>query len=615
MRFASSTLRAPAAYITYSEALRALAKVTRFEKYSASHVLPIFWRDGLKADNKLGMEIKVATVAVILTLIASLIILLMNLNQRHLETPTRDYVPANNTAIVVPDVTDRSFVTSSPLRHRQYDESGLPQSEPVVYSATEGGTSQRQTVVPPAVNVTTNAVVLETRLVTERLVRPAVRSHGSLFVSFISHKKLEQSQESGFQEYPTHTVIAESNMVPRGVPLFSSSVVSFAFPPLVLCRLEATEFTIPRDHFSIVNEHSPPDAVGDSNSYDRGDTEQTLAAASGGAKPASGTPGTALPLGFGSDCSLRGWRNALLSLACSSKSSSQTSTCASSTPVYISEGRIRKRARGYTIASSQGGDDVTIAFSVTLTFALVLLAAGYACQKPLPDVDKVWKYLAGSSDRTEVREQLRRQPRDPHRVTYLRDPSMPPCYPPRFISQPAAKVCKAAALSTVQEADSYSSLSDKLEQHASATSVAHKQEEEPRAMLQRRTSKGRQLPRPSGFRWYCGHRIFHGMAPSLRPVLSLRWRGLPQLESPDDSLVRDLKRRRCLEARFGNSQCDAMATSHAMPGELLPGLGAAAVCHADEGTPAEGAPHKTATVVKKAHGDAEPLIATIFFYR
>ncbi|XP_037505038.1 uncharacterized protein LOC119381138 [Rhipicephalus sanguineus] len=182
---------------------------------------------------------------------------------------------------------------------------------------------------------------------------------------------------------------------------------------------------------------------------------------------------------------------------------------------------------------------VTIALSVMLALALLLLAAGYVYQKmvrerdgssssshrsrrkrkrssdvtttsstiyiltkdrSLPDVDNEPEYSAGDNDCSEAQEEeSRRQRRVPHGGSYMRDPSMPPRHPPRFIRQQAAKGHKTPRLSTVQEADSSSTEGDEqLELHSSGSSVADKPEEDPRATPHCRTRKGGHLPRLDG---------------------------------------------------------------------------------------------------------------------
>ncbi|KAH8026890.1 hypothetical protein HPB51_026225 [Rhipicephalus microplus] len=104
------------------------------------------------------------------------------------------------------------------------------------------------------------------------------------------------------------------------------------------------------------------------------------------------------------------------------------------------------------------------------------------------------EYSAGD-DSSEAQESSLRQSRGPYGGSYMRDSSMPPRHPPRFIRQQAAKGDKSPRLSTVQEAGSSSSESEPQEElRRSYSSVSDKTEEDPRATPWRRTRKGQLLP-------------------------------------------------------------------------------------------------------------------------
>ncbi|KAH7968830.1 hypothetical protein HPB52_011709 [Rhipicephalus sanguineus] len=498
-------------------------------------------------------------------------------------------------------------------------------------------------------------------------------------------------------------------MAPR--PLFSSSVVFCTLLRLVVCQLEAMNA---RDHFNMVHDkHDHADVSSSSTSSGPDLTPAALATTSIGTTASNGTPGsTALALGFGSDCSHEGQCSALLGLACVSNGNSAAKcTCALSTPIYVNEGGVHKcvraknlneacvsnqecsygnpnvqcvnslcncshpfeltAARLCLLPTNQGGDMVTIALSVMLALALLLLAAGYVYQnsdvtttsstiyiltkdRSLPDVDNEPEYSAGDNDCSEAQEEeSRRQRRVPHGGSYMRDPSMPPRHPPRFIRQQAAKGHKTPRLSTVQEADSSSTEGDEqLELHSSGSSVADKPEEDPRATPHCRTRKGGHLPRLDGrktdaelvydepgsssspmhmlgpkdeqmqrvfdkqqvvdprlrgiYGMYCDHRRSLGTASSPPPVVSLRRLELSPLDSTDDSFMKDLKRRRSLKARFSDDLCGTVSTRCSVSAEPLRVAAAAVQCDSAQVTPAEAAPQKVATVANEAQRDAEP---------
>ncbi|KAL1427473.1 hypothetical protein MTO96_017188 [Rhipicephalus appendiculatus] len=208
-------------------------------------------------------------------------------------------------------------------------------------------------------------------------------------------------------------------MAPRGAPLFSSGVVFCAFLRLVVCQLEAMDA---RDHFRMDHDkHDHTDVSSSSKSSDPDFTAAPLATTSG-TTTSNGTPrSTALPLGFGSDCSHDGQCNALLGLACISIANNASKCgCASSTPIYVNEGGVHKCVRAKNLneacvsnqecnygnpnvqcvnnfcncshpfeltatrlcllPSNQGGNMFTMALSVMLVLALLLLAAGYVYQ-------------------------------------------------------------------------------------------------------------------------------------------------------------------------------------------------------------------------------------------
>ncbi|XP_049522380.1 uncharacterized protein LOC119449945 [Dermacentor silvarum] len=537
-------------------------------------------------------------------------------------------------------------------------------------------------------------------------------------------------------------------MAPRGSLLFSTGVVFCAFLQLVVGQLEAMDA---RDHFGIVHDmHDHTDVPSSTKSSDPDFTAATLVAKPLSTTNASnGTPGTALPLGFGSDCSHEGQCNALLGLACiSNENRAPKCACTSSTPVYINEGGVQKcvraknlneacvsnqecsfgnpnvlcinsfcncshpfeltPARHCLLPSSQGGDIFTIALSVMLALALLLLVAGYAYQKmvrergsssgsssnnsssssrrskrkrkrnadasttssttcilakdaPWPDVDNEEVYSAGDDEGSEAHGESRRQARVVQRGSHLREPSLPPRHPPRYISAAKGrKVCtirtpgwlQIAGLPTVQEAE-VSSSEDDEQLHSSGSSVADKPERDPLATPRYRTCKGgRHLPilaerrtgvelgynepdcscsspmhtlRPKDEQMQrvldkqqvvvtieTHKRRSLGTAPSPPPIVSLRRRELPPSESTDDSFMKDLKRRLSLKARFSDDLCgmtSAMRSASAEPTRVTAG---AVQCDVAQGTPAEAAPQKAATVAK-AQRDAEPPTTGVTF--
>ncbi|XP_065283081.1 platelet binding protein GspB-like isoform X1 [Dermacentor albipictus] len=233
-------------------------------------------------------------------------------------------------------------------------------------------------------------------------------------------------------------------MTPRRSLLLWTGVVFCAFLQLVVGQMEAMDA---RDHLRIV--HDKPDRTdvpSSSKSSHPGLTAATLVTTPlSTTNVSNGTPGTALPLGFGSDCSHERQCNALLGLACiSNENGPPMCACASSAPVYINEGGVQKcvraknlneacvsnqecsfdnpnvqcinsfcncshpfqltAARHCLLPSNQGGDIFTIALSVMLALALLLLVAGYAYQKMVRE-------RAGSSSSTSTSSGSRRSKR------------------------------------------------------------------------------------------------------------------------------------------------------------------------------------------------------------
>ncbi|KAH6925603.1 hypothetical protein HPB50_007984 [Hyalomma asiaticum] len=170
-------------------------------------------------------------------------------------------------------------------------------------------------------------------------------------------------------------------------------------------------------------------------------------------------------------------------------------------------------AKPCLLPSSNGNGMFTIAIIETLAVAMLLLAAGYACEKTVGQRDsssrsscrtKLKRYaFAGRRPRQGVlggghaegeAQESRRQPRGPHRGSCLRDSSMPRRHqPPRLISQRPAKSRKIADSSTVRDVDGSSCEGDEqLEMHLSGTFPA-KPVADPRATSLRRTFRGQRL--------------------------------------------------------------------------------------------------------------------------
>ncbi|XP_075543233.1 uncharacterized protein LOC142577641 [Dermacentor variabilis] len=255
------------------------------------------------------------------------------------------------------------------------------------------------------------------RRVADRLVRPT----SAVTVPRSSRKISSWSPGRRASRKLPDSVSAGPSMTPGRSLLFSTGAVFCAFLQLVVGQMEAMDA---RDHFRIVHDkHDHTDVPSSSKSSDPGLTAATLVATPlSTTNVSNGTPGTALPLGFGQDCSHERQCNALLGLACiSNENRPPKCTCASSAPVYINEGGVQKcvraknlneacvsnqecsfdnpnvqcinsfcncshpfqltAARHCLLPSNQGGDIFTIALSMMLALALLLLVAGYAYQK------------------------------------------------------------------------------------------------------------------------------------------------------------------------------------------------------------------------------------------
>ncbi|KAH6925601.1 hypothetical protein HPB50_007982 [Hyalomma asiaticum] len=175
----------------------------------------------------------------------------------------------------------------------------------------------------------------------------------------------------------------------------------------------------------------------------------------------------------------------------------------------------------------------TIAPIVTLAVAMLLLAAGYECEKtvgqrgcssrsrcrmklkrkrrrntdastssstscivpkdmPSLHANNDSVYLAEENERGKAQES-RRQPCGPHRGSFQRDSSMARRHPPRFISQRSPKSRKIVDSSTVRDVDGSSCEGDEhMEVHLSSTFPA-KPVADPRATSLRRTFRGQRL--------------------------------------------------------------------------------------------------------------------------
>nr|XP_037276311.1 serine-rich adhesin for platelets-like [Rhipicephalus microplus] len=344
-------------------------------------------------------------------------------------------------------------------------------------------------------------------------------------------------------------------------------------------------------------------------------------------------------------------------------------------------------ARLCLLPSNQGGDMFTMALTVMLALALLLLVAGYAYQKMVRKrngssssgsmsssrhsrrklkrntdamttssttciltKDRLSSYItneySAGDDSSEAQESSLRQSRGPYGGSYMRDSSMPPRHPPRFIRQQAAKGDKSPRLSTVQEAGSSSSESEPQEElRRSYSSVSDKTEEDPRATPWRRTRKGQLLP-SQDWRKTGGALVYNkpgsssppmhmlepkdehmkrvldkqqvvvtiethkprylGTSPSPPPVVSLLRRELPPSESTDDSFMKDLKRRRSLKPQFSDDLCGTMPKRCSVSAEPLRVATVAAQCDAAQDTSAEADPRMVATVSKEAPKEAEP---------
>ncbi|KAH7985283.1 hypothetical protein HPB52_024215 [Rhipicephalus sanguineus] len=130
------------------------------------------------------------------------------------------------------------------------------------------------------------------------------------------------------------------------------------------------------------------------------------------------------------------------------ENSASKCACATSTPIYVSEGGIHKCVRAKNLNEacvsnqecSYGNPNVQCVNSFCNCSHPFELTAARLC---LLHVSNEPAYSAGDNDGSEAHEEeSRRQPRGPHGGSCLRDSSMPPRHPPRFIGRQAAKFAR-----------------------------------------------------------------------------------------------------------------------------------------------------------------------------
>lgn len=341
-----------------------------------------------------------------------------------------------------------------------------------------------------------------------------------------------------------------------------------------LLRLVACQFDVmdAGDPFKMIQDslelHS--DVVATTKGSEPGATAASTMKEANGAS----SKGPVTVLDYGSQCFRDDQCNALLGLACiSNDNHALFCACAPSTPVYVNEGGIQKCVRAKNLyeacvtnqecsfgnpnvqcinflcncthpfeltptrhcllPAGQGGSVFTVALTVMLALALLLLAGGYAYQKmvrerdsgssssgsrsskrrcgrrntetsstsstarilgkerPWPDVEDDRGVETDSGEGEELGGDAD-EPQHSHDV--YRDPS-PPRHPPRYINQQVAKNRKVTGLPTVQECCSRAERSSSDSDHgAEAGGSCESGERRVVTTPLPRTRKGRHLP-------------------------------------------------------------------------------------------------------------------------